>query len=101
MQISTTTAIDRTIPNTRFTLRSVLISDLAIFSGDCIRLRRDNHALNRMRLRADALNFRRGRRKGLVGRAEPIDHVVVTPIWLNGTGCAAAGPRPPRFRDAI
>src|SRR6266478_5212564 len=47
MQISTTTAIDRKIPNTLLSLCSVLIFDLAVFTGDCIRLHRDNHALNR------------------------------------------------------
>src|SRR6266403_1929165 len=47
MQISTTTAIDRKIPNTLLSLSSVLIFDLAVFTGDCIRLHRDNHALNR------------------------------------------------------
>src|SRR6266576_298478 len=47
MQISTTTAIDRKIPNTLLSLSSVLIFDLAVFTGYCIRLHRDNHALNR------------------------------------------------------
>src|SRR6267143_532625 len=47
MQISTTMAIDRKIPNTLLSLSSVLIFDLAVFTGDCIRLHRDNHALNR------------------------------------------------------
>src|SRR2546425_7366618 len=47
MQISTTTAIDRKIPNTLLSVSSVLIFDLAVFTGDCIRLHRDNHALNR------------------------------------------------------
>src|SRR2546426_12711485 len=47
MQISTTMAIDRKIPNTLLSVSSVLIFDLAVFTGDCIRLHRDNHALNR------------------------------------------------------
>src|SRR2546422_870709 len=76
MQISTTMAIDRKIPNTLLSLSSVLIFDLAVFTGDCIRLHRDNHALNRY-----FIDFRKDRPIEAVNELHPSSSQTNICLW--------------------